>query len=197
MSHLKERIAEYVFGELSSTEMSAAKRHLAECADCSHEVDSFQRTCGFLQRSTDVEPPRRIVFEAEKPSSVWRWLAPLGAAAALILAVLIALPIQVQWQSSQVIIAFGEIPQNAAPAPVLREPVAQPVDYERIIAGVSETQQAWLANELRKWDAAHSQEIQRLYGDIVYLESRQRVMYRDTLDNAQSIQLLARDQLQE
>ena len=198
MPHLSEKIAEFVFAELSSNEIAEAQRHLAACADCRNEVESFKRTHAFLKHSPDVEPPRRIIFEAEKRSFAWRWVAPLAAAAAIILAVLIAAPIQVRWQDSQVTIAFREISQNPAPVPdVIREPVAQPVDYEGIIATVRESQQVWLANELKARDVAHSHEIQRLNGNVAYLESMQRAMYRDTLDNASSIQLLAKSETQE
>jgi hypothetical protein len=201
MAHLKEKIAELVFGELPGEEMTEARLHLEGCGDCRNEVEAFQRTQAFLRVSRDSDPPRQIIFESEKNSSVRRWLIPVGAAAAVLLAVLVALPIHLQWRDSQLIIAFGAIPETAAPVPgpavVVREPIVQPVDYERIIAAVRAQQEGWLRDELQARDAANTRQVQRLSGDIAYLESMQRVMYRETLDNASTIQLLAQSQPQE
>ena len=198
MSHLSEKTAEFVLGELSGTEMAEARRHLVGCADCRSEVEQFQRTHAMLKTSPDVEPPRRIIFEADKPSFAWRWLAPLTAAAAVVLAALVAAPIDMRWQNSQVTIAFGKIPQTAAPAPVVvRESIAQPIDYEKIIATVRDSQQAWLIHELNRRDAVQTHEIQRLNGELAYLENMQRAVLRETMDNASSIQLLAKADSQE
>src|SRR4029077_9201169 len=92
-------------------EMSESRRHLAECAECKLEVETFQRTHMMLKASPDVDPPRNIVFEFEKPvrraASFWKWLAPLAATAVLILGLVIAGPIHVQWHESQITISFG------------------------------------------------------------------------------------------
>jgi hypothetical protein len=198
MSHLSQKIAEFVFGELSAVEIADAEQHLEGCPACRTEVEAFRRTHLFLKTSTDVEPPRRIVFEVEKRSSVWRWLVPVAAAAALILAAWIALPVDVRWQASQLTIAFGQLPQAVAPAAIVqRDAIVEPVDYDRIIVAVREAQQEWLTNELRTRDVAQKREIERLNGELAYLERMQLVMYRDTIDNAAGIQLLARSQPQE
>jgi anti-sigma factor RsiW len=198
MSHLSEKIAEFVLGELSNKEIAEAQLHLAACADCRTEVETFRQTHTFLKQWADTEPPRRIIFETEKRSPVWRWLVPTAAAAALIMAFVIAAPIQVRWQESQVTIAFGAAPQDSMPqSSVVAEPVAQPLDYERIIGAVRDSQEVWLANELEMREVAHLQDIRRLSGNIAYIESMQRYMYRDTIDNAKSIQLLAQSQPRE
>ena len=75
-----------------------------------------------------------------------------------------------------------------APAPA---PVAPAVDYDRIAAQVRAEQQTWLNTELKKRDAAHTRELQQIQGQLVYIDSVQRSMLRDTLENASSIQLLA------
>src|SRR5687767_15094157 len=112
MTHLGERITDYIFGELTAVEMVEAQRHIAACADCHKQVEHFELTRAMLQTSPDVEPPRRIAFEVEKrrTSDLWRWLVPAGVAAAILLVVLLAAPMQIQWNDSQVTIAFGRPP---------------------------------------------------------------------------------------
>ena len=107
----------------------------------------------------DVDPPRSIVFEFEKPpvSRLWRWLVPAAAAISLfIIAIVLAGNIHVQWRDSQLTIAFGQI---ITPA---------------------ETDQAALAME-----------IQRLQGQLAYLEDRQQKIERDSVATASTISLLA------
>src|SRR5262245_17810404 len=142
MTHLGERITDYVFGEMSGKELEEARRHIADCSQCREEVSQLERTRATLRLSQELEPPRHIRFEVEKrPVFSWRWLAPIGAAAAVIIAVLIAAPMSIQWNESQLTISFG-----AAPAPVVRSEaanvappvrtVSEPVDYDRIISEV-------------------------------------------------------------
>jgi hypothetical protein len=198
MSHWSEKAAEFVLGELSATEMAEARRHLAECANCRGDIEQFQRTHALLKTSPDVEPPRRIVFEAERPSFSWRWAVPLATAAAVVIAVLVSAPIDIRWSDSQVTIALGTVPQTEAPEPIVtKEPAIQPIDYERVVAAVRDSQQVWLTSELNRLQAAHALEIQRLTGDIAYLENMQRAVMRETMDNSSSIQLLARSNSQE
>jgi anti-sigma factor RsiW len=140
MSHLGERITDYVFEELSAAEMAEVKSHLAACSACRKEVELFQRTHSLLKASPDVNPPRNIVFEFEKPAMnrFWKWVAPMTAAAVLLMGVALAAPLQIRWNDSQLTIAFGRLPEPApappavAPAPVVERVVAQPVDYARI-----------------------------------------------------------------
>ena len=162
MSHLGERIADYVFEELSASEIAEAKRHLAQCSDCCAQVEQFQRTHAMLKASPDVDPPRNIVFEFEKPPvrRLWRWLVPAAAAISLfIIAIVLAGNIHVQWRDSQLTIAFGRIIRPA------------------------ETNQAALAME-----------IQRLQGQLAYLEDRQQKIERDNVATASTISLLAQSQ---
>ena len=192
MRHLGERIADYVFQELSTHEMAAAKSHVQECADCRNEVERFQRTHSLLKATPDVDPPRSIVFEFDRPAPnrLWRWLAPMTAAAVLLLAVAIAAPVQIRWADSQVTIAFGSAPETVPVAPVsvpatqvVEKVVADPVDYARI--------ERWLADELNKRDAVRLKEIQRLQGQLAYLENIQLSHDRSILATESNIQLLA------
>jgi anti-sigma factor RsiW len=111
MSHLGEKIAEFVFEELPSAEMAEARMHLAACTSCREDVARFQRTFGLLKAAPDVEPPRNIVFEFERPVTrrFWRWLPAACAVAALLLVtVALAGRVHLQWHDSQLTIAFGQ-----------------------------------------------------------------------------------------
>jgi len=111
MSHLTDKVAEFVFDELSSGERAEAVKHLTECAPCREQVEQFEHTLHQLKASPDLDLPRDIVFESEKPSAArfWRWLPATAAIAALLL-VTIALAgrVHIQWHDSQLTIAFGQ-----------------------------------------------------------------------------------------
>ena len=182
-SHVKERLAEFVFGELSASEMAEGRRHLTECADCRQQVELFQHTHAMLKTSPDAEPPRRIIFEVEKKSVapwVWRWLAPMAASAAVALAVVSVAP------RPQPQIVERVIQQQAA-----AQPAAQPIDYEKIISELRASQEVWLASELKKREVEQAREIQRVRGDVAQLDAYQQRLYRDNAENKASIQYLA------
>ena len=110
MSHVTEKIAEFIFQELPAPELAAAKQHLAECPTCREQVDRFQQTLTMLKTSPDAEPPRNLVFEFEKPvSRMWRWLpASVAIAALLLVTIALAGRVHIQWRDSQLTIAFGQ-----------------------------------------------------------------------------------------
>src|SRR2546427_10404948 len=85
MSHITEKLTEFIFEELSPPEMAEAKRHLTECSNCRDQVDRFQQTLALLRTAPEIEPPRNIVFEFEKPVAgrLWRWLPAAVAIAAV------------------------------------------------------------------------------------------------------------------
>ncbi len=181
-SHLSERLAEFVLGELSISEMEQGHRHLKECPDCRREVEQFQRIHAMLKSSPDVEPQRRIIFEAEKPSFVpWvrRWLAPMAASAAVALAVVSFAP----QREPQIVERVVQQPPSA-PAAV------QPVDYEKIISELRASEQAWLAGELSRQAATRTRELQRVRGELAWLQVYQERLGRDNLQNQASIQYL-------
>jgi hypothetical protein len=184
MNHINDKIAEFVFEELPAQEMKAANAHLAECSGCREQVEQFQSIHARLKTSPDLEPPRRILFEFEKPqvsSWMWRWLAPMAASAAVSLAVVnLAAPRQTPPQ------VIKEVVQQQAPAPA-----AQPINYQQIIDQLQAADRAWLENELKKRDAAHQQEIQRVRGEVDNLALYQKMMDRETQENARDVQLLA------
>ena len=118
MSHVTEKLAEFIFEELPAAEMTAARRHVSECANCRDQVDRFQQTLSLLQATPQLEPTRNIVFEFARPvvSRFWRWFPAATAVAALILmTVALAGRVHVQWHDSQLTIAFGETIPAAPP----------------------------------------------------------------------------------
>jgi hypothetical protein len=197
MTHLGERLTDFVFGELSGNDMEEARRHVTACADCRKQVEQFQATHSLLKMAPDTEPPRHIVFEFEKRRSMWTWLVPAAVAAAMILAVLIA-PMQIQWRDSQLTITVGAgvTPPQAAvkPAPVpspVMQAAPQPIDYDRIANQVAGSERAWLIEELKKHDTEQMKQFRTLQGYLAYVESQQQALARDNVENAMNIQLLA------
>ena len=111
MSHVTEKLAEFIFEELSPAETAEARRHLAECANCQEQVNRFQHTVSMLQASPDLEPPRNLVFEFQKPatSRFWRWFPAAAAlAAVLVMAIAIAGRLHLDWNDSKLTITFGQ-----------------------------------------------------------------------------------------
>jgi anti-sigma factor RsiW len=97
MSHLGERIADYLVGEMTDSEKAEASEHIRQCTDCASQVESFKRTLAMLQSVPDREPPRPLVFEVEQKSQpaswLWRWASPaMAAVAASILTVMLMTP---------------------------------------------------------------------------------------------------------
>jgi anti-sigma factor RsiW len=182
MSHLSNKLAEFVFDELSAPEMAEAKRHVAQCSDCRQQVEQFQRTHAMLRVLPDLDPPRHIIFAPPERRSWlhvfdWRLALPVSAAIALIIAALIA--VSPAPAPAPIIVSV--------PAPVPPAVQTQNVDYDRIISELRQSERVWLSGELDKRD----KEIQRLRGELAYYDYLQRSIRKETWDNASSIQLLA------
>ena len=63
--------------------------------DPSAKVEQYKSTYSMLKSSPDLEPPRRIRFEFEKPRAtgwLWRWLGPMTASAVVAFAVVTFTP---------------------------------------------------------------------------------------------------------
>jgi anti-sigma factor RsiW len=140
MAHLGERITDYIFEELPAAELAEAKAHVVQCGECKTAVEHFQRTRALLQAVPDVNPPRSAVLTFEKPRVVrswtWKWLAPLAAAAAILVTAFVV-PIQVQWQDSQLTIALG-----AAPVPTADTETAVKIqELQAQLKGLNDLQQ--------------------------------------------------------
>ena len=205
MSHLEDRLAEFVFEELPDPEMEQARRHVAQCLECQGRVTGFGRVRESLERVPDVDIPRRVVFVESEASSKrsWLptgWLVPIGAAAVLVLAFLVIVPISMDWRDGGVTVAFGKIPAPppAAPQPTPIQQVTfepEPIDYARLALEVEALDRAWLDVELNTrlgtLDAAYQREIRTVRGEMEYLTRRQEAAMRDTLANSTNIFLLA------
>ena len=205
MSHLEDRLAEFVFEELSEPEMEQARRHVAQCLECQGRVTGFQRVRESLERVPDVDVPRRVVFVESEASSKrsWLptgWLVPIGAAAAFVLVVLLIVPMQLDWRDGGVTIAFGNMPAVPAPAPQpapIQELALEPasIDYARLADDVAALDRAWLEAELNTRLSAINSEYQSdmrsVRGEMDYLVRLQEAATRDTIENSTNILLLA------
>jgi anti-sigma factor RsiW len=201
--HLNEKLAEYVYEELPAAEMAEARRHVAGCAECGDRVKDFERIHQALRAMPDVDLPRRVVIEPAKAARVRtflpvRWLAPVGAAVALVLALAVVGPIHADWHDSQLTIAFGKTPStNVAPAPVV---APQPVDYKRLAEEVRAQNAAFLQEELARLEkevtVSSGRELAQVRNQIVYLknqqEEHQRNFRKQTEETNATFQLLAK-----
>jgi len=144
--------------------------------DPSAKVEHFRSTYNMLKSSPDVEPPRRIMFEFEKPRQavwLWRWLAPMAASAAVAFAVVTLTP---RPQSAAQQIVREVQPQVPAAAP-------SPVDYQAVIDQ--------LRTELKATNAAQTKEIQRVRGEMDLMAENEQQIRRDNIVNQSEIQQLA------
>lgn len=96
MSHLGERVTDYLLDEMTELERTEADAHIRQCPDCAKQVEGFKNLYFRLQAVPAAEPPRRVVFETPKkaaPSRLWVWLSPaVSAVAASILTVMFLAP---------------------------------------------------------------------------------------------------------
>jgi Putative zinc-finger len=188
MTHINDKIAEYVFEELSKRDMAEAKGHVAECSACREQVEKFRSTYAMLKTSPDLDPPRPTVFEFEKataPSWIWRWLGPMAASAAVALAVVSFAP------RPQIVERVIQQPAPQATTQAATQPAIQPVDYQRIINELRPAEQAWLETELKKRDAAHAAQLQSVRADVASIYLEQQRLQWETRENGGSIQKLA------
>jgi hypothetical protein len=139
MSHVQDRLAEFVFEELTGPEMEAARQHVAQCLECQGRVAGFQKVQHSLEQLPDVEVPRRMVFvpsetpsiESIKAKTRWaplRWAVPSTIAAALVLGLLLGGSFRFERNDSGFVLALGSV--NEPPQTVEIESPFQAVDTE-------------------------------------------------------------------
>ncbi|PYS14163.1 MAG: hypothetical protein DMG15_08950 [Acidobacteria bacterium] len=93
MAHLGDKLAEYFYEELSSAEMTEARKHVEACIECRLDLERFERVHLALRTAPELEPPRHVVFSPRERRSwlswlEWRTAATAGAAAALVAGIL-------------------------------------------------------------------------------------------------------------
>lgn len=191
MSHLGERITDYVLGELTGAEKTAADAHVRSCTECSTRVEEFQRTFAMLRSVPDVEPPRRIVLETEKRRSepwLWRWLIPAASAATA--SILTALVLAPAGPANSAVTSI-----QSATVPVANDTQSgSPTNVQAVIGQVQESCAMWLAGGQNR-DRDTNLQIQRVCSQLAYWESQQRAASRESFDTARSLQLLVAQSL--
>ena len=165
MSHLEDRLAEFVFEELPSEEMTTARRHVAQCLECQGRISDFQKIRHSLEQLPDVDLPRRMVFVPEGPSlkrspRSWfsfGWAVPGAVAAALVVAVVLAGPVQIEWGDQGVLIALGQEIAQPPAASVAAAVDYDNLDYERIAARIESEQQIGVDAQLQQFSSEISE----------------------------------------
>ena len=161
MSHLEDRLAEFVFEELPSEEMTTARRHVAQCLECQGRVSDFQKIRHSLGQLPDVDLPRRMVFVPESPSLnrsprsrfSFAWAVPGAVAAALVVAVVLVGPISMEWGDQGVRIALGQEIAEPQAAPVAAAVDYDNLDYERIASRLESELQIGVDAQLQQFDS--------------------------------------------
>jgi len=220
MSHLEDRLAEFVFEDLPPTEMDRARHHVAQCLECQQKVQSFQKTLGLLEQVPSRDVPRRVVF-VEPPSSVpqtvsaqrviaWTrlaWALPSGVAALLVLTVLLGGGVSVEW-SDGIRVAFGR-PESQVGVETAIPGIANvdygQLDYDQIANELSasvtssydsvfDEMRAELSRvrvELERLDGFDAVEIERLRAEIQNLYNQHQLVERDIYDQNAAVQQIA------
>jgi anti-sigma factor RsiW len=87
-----DALRDYAFDELPASERNVMEQHLAQCGECTLELDRLQMTSAALRSLPDLEIPQRIafvsdkVFEPSRFARFWNSGARMGFASACVLA---------------------------------------------------------------------------------------------------------------
>ena len=161
MSHLEDRLAEFVFEELPSEEMTTARRHVAQCLECQGRVSDFQKIRHSLEQLPDVDLPRRMVFVPESASlkrspRSWfsfAWAVPGAVAAVLVVALVLAGPLRMEWGDQGVRVALGQEIAEPQAAPVAAAVDYDNLDYEFIAARLESELQIGVDAQLQQYNS--------------------------------------------
>ena len=86
---LRELLSAYVDGQVSASEASRVREHLAACAECRRELEALRATVSLLRSLPQVQPSRSFALaEAPEPADR-RWPVAWGARAAMSVAGLV------------------------------------------------------------------------------------------------------------
>ena len=221
MSHLEDRLAEFVFEELPPDEMGTARHHVAQCLDCQARVSDFRQVRHRLEQLPSMDPPRRVVFVPEaRPASASRgwtrwfppvWAVPGIAAAVLVGFVLMAGGVSVDWAGGGVQVGLGlsEPVPPASPVAAQEAPVDYDnLDYERITAGIEADVPAFeaalaryrqdymaeielLASRIDALDTGNQLEILRVRSDLSRMYDTQQSVMREFYGQGAALQMVA------
>ena len=212
MSHLEDKLAEFVFDELSSQEMEVARQHVTQCLECQGRVSDFRKVQHSLEQLPDVDLPRRIVFVPETaPTGRTRgwfslaWAVPSAAAVAVVIGLLIAGPFQFEWDDAGMQVAFGSLEpeQIVGPVAITTAPIDyESLDYERIARLLQPDQQVWLTAEFEQQSSqidrviessndTNRQEIRRIRADMGLLYEMNLAVTEDYWEQGATLQQIA------
>ena len=181
MAHLKDQLAEFFYNELPAAEMSDARRHLDECAECRLQLQEFERIHVLLRTVPELDLPRNIVLPEPQRKPWFPWFDWRPIAASTVAAAIVA----------GIVVRFSlvPVPPTSVAKTFIAPPVvqAEKVDYDRIINDVRQSEREWVIHELQSRD----REIQQLRAEVAYYDSFQRAVMKETLENGSAIQLLA------
>lgn len=166
--------------DLPSAERAALDEHLAQCVECRKREGEFRAARQWLDDLPDPDvqiDPRAVLAgsleRAERSRRRWRRGALLATAAALLLALGLALRVEVVWGPDQVAIAW----RAAKPAVAPTVPTAQPpASFDHELERLNEIA-ALLAAELDDQDFRHRRDLALLVGQLRQLQSAQQTDY--------------------
>jgi hypothetical protein len=136
-SPIRERLAEFIYGDLTPTEAREVEEHLRSCPACRREQAALVGVRSLLDRAgtraVPVDLPgiyQRAAESQERRTRLWRraGIAILGAAAAVLIVTML-LRLEVRAGAGQVVIRWG-------PTELPKAPIA-PLDVQPAVASGS------------------------------------------------------------
>jgi hypothetical protein len=133
-----EAIAAYVDGNVDANERSRVESHLADCAHCRGLVADVLRMKESDSPAIPLQLKQKAVALAAPRSRRMQWIlwpvVAAGAACALIVALWLRYPQQVNWPSTPPVATAPTVIAKSEPAPALRQPSGE---VERNVAASS------------------------------------------------------------
>jgi hypothetical protein len=114
----RERLLDYLYGEMSTTERDDFEKELAADPSLRTELDTLRQTRGWLSELSDIRPETAVVTLSPPPVS-WRKWGLRSAAAAGILLLLFLFNARLQWNEYGLTFSLGQ--PELSPAPVVEK----------------------------------------------------------------------------
>jgi hypothetical protein len=136
----KELLVGHLYGELEPSERRALDEHLATCAECREELESFRATRGYLSSWAPPQPDLGFQIVRSQPAPtrrLWR-VSPawgLAAAAMLVMAVAAAIAnVEVRNTSDGLVVRTGwsRAPAEQSVQPASLQSMASASDLEQV-----------------------------------------------------------------